>query len=396
MIIALIVFGCTAPIATVDTNVPAPTDTDNGSTGDTSAPDSASDTAGSHHWTGVRGGGEGRWAAIAIQSVDPLVVAYVDAGYWDGNDWFRDASVVAAPFESSLDSETYHTTASAPFLVLYSQPISVASVGDVTGDGLSNVAAAMQTDLPLIPVDPNDPDFQLLEWDDVVQGWAPGGDIAACDADQDGQPDLCTALGVDRGPIDGIPDTTWPTDFPDALDRQHLAIGRTPSTVAWIPTQAGIAQLDLTQTGTLDPSSAPTWNAPAGHTITALAPIDPDGDGLDALLVCSEPDNAVRLLDAFPADAAPFLTLDAPCDALEVADFDGDGQLELAVGADSRVRIHELDGTLLAEHIGVYSPGEDGLGKSMDSADIDGDGRADLLVAAPDHGALYLTLNAVP
>jgi hypothetical protein len=386
-----ILVACTAPIATVDTAVSTPTPP-GVSTGDTSTPDSASDTASGHTWSGVLTDGPGGWAAIAIERTNPLTVAYVHAGFWDGNDLFQEATISAAQLDATLSRDIRITARAQHELP---QPLRIAALGDVTGDGVSNVGAAMQLDLPVLPIDPTATPY-LVDWDDVVQGWAPGGDIAACDADQDGQPDLCTALGVDRGPIDGTPDTTWPTDFPDALDRQHLAIGHTPSTVAWIPTQTGVAQLDLSQTGTLDPSSAPTWTAPTGHIITALAPIDPDGDGLDALLVCSAPDNAVRLLDAFPADAAPFLTLDAPCDAVEVADFDGDGQLELAVGADSRVRIHELDGTLLAEHIGVYSPGEDGLGKSMDSADIDGDGRADLLVAAPDHGALYLTLNAVP
>ena len=386
-----LLIACTGPIASVATHPQA--DTAGQETSDTSS-DVRVHTGQSSAWDAILVSGQGWWSSVAVVQESPLQLASSNNGFWDGNDFLFEGFVASAEFDLSLQDRT---------AFVYSQASSelrsgtVVGVGDVRGDGTASIASVSNAGLTLLTGPfPATADGEIVPWAHTLQGWTPGGDLAPCDADQDGQPDLCTALGVDRGPIDGTPDTTWPTDFPDDFARQHLAIGRTPITVAWIPTESGVAQLDLTETGALDPGTAPTWMAPASHTVTALASVDPDGDGLDALLVCSGPDHAVRLLDSFPADSPPFLTLDAPCDALEVADFDGDGALELAVGAASRVRIHELDGTLLAEHVGRYNPGADGLGKSMDSADIDGDGRADLLVAAPDEGALYLTLNAVP
>jgi hypothetical protein len=138
---------------------------------------------------------------------------------------------------------------------------------------------------------------------------------------------------------------------------------------------------DYATLGVLDPASLPTWTYPTGFIPLAAAAFDPDGDGFDDLLLCGAQDGVTGLrVFTGPDDDPPLLAVvPFPCAALEVADFDGDGAPEIAVGGGSRVVVVEpADGSFASVWIGDIDPGTDGLGTALDAADVNGDGRMDL------------------
>ncbi len=278
----------------------------------------------------------------------------------------------------------------------------VVVIGDVTGDGAVEIAANLGAIVVRTAILPEPDDWSVeppVVWGDPTLGesvTAVGFLPIACDADRDGQPDLCTSRGFDLGPIDGTPEATWDPGVPYAWER--IAIGRTgATTTAWVARSGGVTAIDLGQaTGNVDLDALPFWAPDDGDFISALVAVPTAGD--DLLAVCSGVSTftvtQLRILDGFQ-DAAPILTLSRGCDDLDVGDFDGDGDPELAVASDSTIQIIELDGTVRSTLQGVYDPGSDGLGSGMDSADVDGDGREDLIAAARESSTLYITYRAI-
>lgn len=121
---------------------------------------------------------------------------------------------------------------------------------------------------------------------------------------------------------------------------------------------------------------------------------------------------SVRYLDLGPTTLwavgepvwEPVFDLPGPCDALEVADFDGDGSPEVAVGVASQVLILEPGSwTVAATWLGDVDPGEDELGTALAVADLDHDGRMDLVAGAPygdvedpPVGYVYVSTDVLP
>lgn len=76
--------------------------------------------------------------------------------------------------------------------------------------------------------------------------------------------------------------------------------------------------------------------------------------------------------------------------ALTAADFDGDGIVDLAVGAPSEAEVHVFlgDGDGVAATASATFSGAAGSehGAALAAADLDGDGLAELIVGAPGAG----------
>lgn len=330
--------------------------------------------------------------AVGFVTTSPLRLAYGYPTFWEPE--------MSTPEGGGIhivvaDIETQETEVEAAGKGNLHRTSSIA-VADFSGDGVLDVAFNYGV---------LDGPFELpYTFDrDARAEWA-GTRVAACDANGDGQPDLCGSQGLDLGPVDGVPESTWGPG--SGLPDEHIAIvalGGTDTVITAAPLFGDtdrLARFPLDVLGPIDVADVESWFYPNVFVLDALASHDPDGDGTDELLMCGTQAGQTTLwrFDAFPSAPMPLLRLNAPCRALELADFDGDGVNELAIGLAARIDIVELDGSLLATHVGRVLPGRDDLGASLDSADVNGDGRADLLAGAPNSGAgaVYLTLSAVP
>lgn len=58
--------------------------------------------------------------------------------------------------------------------------------------------------------------------------------------------------------------------------------------------------------------------------------------------------------------------------------------------------VEPVDWTVLADHRGTVRAGQDRFGAALDVVDLDGDGRMDLLVGAPVTGRVYFLTDVVP
>ncbi len=377
--IALVLLAC-QPVQPLDT------DTDGATTGtaDTAAPLP-------HWWTQSI---QRRWRDFAdVAFVDPdqgLIGVVREGGEDIDQEYFAFGQVAAWPLGASeldprapLCNEGLCQSSSR-----YGRDVRVSALPGASGDDLPHLGVWLLDEAGIIAEHAAEPSL-LIDWDT-------GARMLSCDVNDDGQPDLCATNGVDFGPQDGVPDRFWgPLD---GFDPQHDAVLLAgPDGADLIVSGAStVSRVDAAS----DPAVlAPSWTAPGTDVVSGIATLDPDGDGTDALLLCSGPEDGphtLRLLDDLSTDNAPFATVPGPCTDLEIGDFDGDGQPEIAVGAASTVTVIELDGTVRATHLGIDEPGEDELGSGIDSADVDGDGRDDLLVGAPGTSTLYLTLDAIP
>ena len=168
------------------------------------------------------------------------------------------------------------------------------------------------------------------------------------------------------------------------------------------------SDIDQRYTGAVSDDQVGSLVLPAG---------DVDGDGYGDVFACDDACLSAWVLDGSltggsTAAAATVAQLRSPYpvsggsqDNAAVLDFDGDGELDVAIsnpshsGDDGTVWIAfgPLSGTLdITSRAEIYGADEK-LGYSMSSADLDGDGYDDLLIAAPyndteatDGGGLYL------
>jgi hypothetical protein len=343
--------------------------------------------------------GQRAYADIAIVNAENLRVALGQPGFMDGND-FAPAGTNLADWSVEDGLFTGNTLGFRAEEEWGGVPVRVSLVGDITGDAIDDIAAHVGA-LVVGPGPLDREDYVVVpetQWMDGTEFIGPGFSIEPCDADADGQNDLCTSRGIDLGPVDGTPDLYW--DPGVDLYSETLAIGKlNGDTVAFVGTPTGIVRIPvaslLATPGVVDLTNQPVWPA---ENITRLTTIDPDADGTSDLISCARMGAFTRVWLHTDFDSAPteLLSIVDGCTDLEPGDFDGDGQLELAVGYDSRITIVELDGTERFTHVGVWDALFDGLGSGIDSADVDGDGRDDLVAGADISRTLYLTLQAIP
>jgi hypothetical protein len=330
---------------------------------------------------------------VDVLPSDPPLIAVGNLGSAD-IDWFQEANVGIARW--FIDGE-YQGLRGGRDLSLSAglERLPVAFLGDVTGNG--ELDAGFVTTQSGILEGPFAFPYQGYEAVPAVP-WATGWDVARCDVDLDGQSDLCTSAGVDRGPIDGVPDLTWDPGFTGIdRNREHIAIGWDCGPVAYVTSTFGVVQIPLFSTGALDLATLPAWNPPFTGVVADLAVADADGDGTDEVLLCEGNENVsrVKVLTGL-VDAPPIFEFQDECDSLVAGDFDGDNVPELAVAGGSTIYLMELDGTLLNTLVGTEEPGTDQLGSGMASADLDHDGRDDLVAGAVGSSTLYMSLRPVP
>ncbi len=242
-------------------------------------------------------------------------------------------------------------------------------------------------------------------------------DHAPCDADGDGQPDLCTSGGILFGPLEGashphqlgcrfINDYYFYQDgvsafveagdvFGEGLDvaiRSHYGIGWEDDgwTRTWVLGNEG------------DPCDRRQTRGDPTGTFAIVVDGDIDGDGLEDLVVVGQEDGTRKLVVSHDRDRSTSIASPLPArerDTALLADFDGDGQDDLAwssAGGWVSVFRGPIEGDGLSETdaevtlVGAQEPRcdadhcwvDDDFGRIMAAGDFDGDGRDDLAIAA--------------
>jgi len=128
---------------------------------------------------------------------------------------------------------------------------------------------------------------------------------------------------------------------------------------------------------------------PVSHQVTALVPIDYNGDGLLDIVYAGQPGTIVFVRQARPGvfeveRRIPQRGLSGSRDGFVIADLIGDSRPDLAAIVSGQVMVWPMDGAKLGD------PVELGSGDPLVAlivGDFDGDGRNDLIGVAPDNAA---------
>jgi hypothetical protein len=217
-------------------------------------------------------------------------------------------------------------------------------------------------------------------WDNGIQGLLDA--VAVGDLDGNGQDDLALI-----GSVRPTPEVSQFSEF----------------TVAWVPS---VSASDVPLMG-----ASVLWSAPDETSRTADEAVrsgaDLDGDGTADLVVGNQgecgganpggADGAVWILTdrlGGDLDTVAYAVIHGEPDsctgrAVETADFNGDGQADLAVGRDDGVLVFlgplapgDLDAGDATQILHSPSPG-DAFGFALAAADLDGDALDELVVGAP-------------
>ncbi len=361
--------------------------------------------------------------------------------------------LLSAPFEGGelREVSTARFTASAEALAEGSYPLhrDMAFVGDLSGDGQDDILLWADRWADTDPA--FDPDGQVfLLWSGPFEGEIareqavamvdpmPGVlDHAPCDVDEDGQPDLCTNGGLLRGPLRGqIYAHQFECHFRNDGHPYEGGVSRYVEAGQIVEDGRPSMVISHSMQGWEDPASYELWilggteepcelHRSAGYPnhssdwdywywVSRQVVVDGDisGDGLEDILLLGELDG-LRHLAIYddPEElliTAPSITISSTRPASEgdgalLADFDGDGQRDLAWasaggwvsifrGPLSAGQYSELQADLRL--IGADEPScadnacsvPDGFGSAMAAGNLDGDDRADLLIGAPGAG----------
>jgi hypothetical protein len=273
---------------------------------------------------------------------------------------------------------------------------SILACGDVTGNGVSDIAVAETLS-----------DGSVGRWAVFVDGEADGTTLLSeilglsvwCgDQNHDDVADFCTSSGVAFGP---------------------LTVGYSVAK-SWTPTMSHVARADLDQDGSSDLVLAASsgaavyglgdlehqkdlvdlpvdadlvWSA-QGDAVTALSTGDLDDDGVEDLVVAVT-GAAPRVLIAPTAvagdlDALAIASIErADVETLRVGDLDADGWFDLVAAGAGEVVVWRgpIIGSLTVADAAIVFRGmqypSDGLGAEVATGDTDGDGVWELALGAP-------------
>jgi hypothetical protein len=193
-----------------------------------------------------------------------------------------------------------------------------AGVGDVTGSGVeADLIPWLWGQLRLlevgaIVVDPDDP--PLIDDYLTPVAISAGFGLFCGDVSGDGLTDLCTDVGIDRHPVDGVFETSW-TPTEETLLSADLDGDGTQELYRY---GSDVVRIDGQQTGVLDLSAAPSLPGP----FTAGAVGDWSGDGIDDLVLLGS--SGLERITVGPTGAMVSTPM--------LPNLNVDGVLELALG----------------------------------------------------------------
>ncbi len=288
---------------------------------------------------------------------------------------------------------------------------SLASLGDLDGDGITDMAVGAANNAAGIV--PGTLWLAFLSIQNPIRC-----DVLLADLTGDGILDAVTAdSGVDSvkllvgdgsGGFDaGIATALTAADLPVAVTTGNLVAGGGTDIAAAAKDADAVRILSNDPEGTLAVSSSVDVSA-LGANPVGVAAGDVDGSGMDDLAVALEGEILIAGLGgvALSLDGGVPALLVAPAGGfgavrgVEIVDLDGDGDLDVIASTGGTLFVPGVKSLLLYENTGSFSApvvlttAEEP--RSFCCGDIDGDGDADLVVTTQDlltPGALQLFLN---
>jgi hypothetical protein len=282
----------------------------------------------------------------------------------------------------------------------------ITAPGDVTGNGEVDLvvfdtnddtnAAAFVFEGPLLARTEHESLAHGIPFETEVPWRAtPCGDLTG-----DGVAEICTALGIVHGPVTGPItgfEVSWTPGTPPEDVRVAAAdlTGSGTSLLVSDPATNVVHHLTTFPTGAHELATLATdaWTVPDTPTMVHAGG-DLDGDGLDDAVIAwggASPGLAVATGTGGDLATSAYASLNVRAEAIEVADFNGDGADDLAVGGTPSTLLFlgplapgPLDAAAADQ---VLAQRDDAhLGSRLAATDADGDGAAELAAAVADGG----------